>query len=158
MKINLNLQVKLLVVILFSGIHAFSQKKTDSLEYVYNYPFKEGYIKYKQKGSVHNPIPFASIYSKTNDVFALTDGKVERIFRIQDEDYVLIRNSDTTFQYGHLDSAVVTKGDIVRRGDLIGKAIRDADHNRYELIFGMAVGTKNMLYYDYAKFIKQYNK
>src|SRR5689334_3443651 len=123
MKINMNLQIKLLVAILFLSINAFSQKKTDSLEYVHKYPFKEGYIVYKQKGTIHNPIPFAYIYSKTNDVFALTGGKVESIFRLGDEDCVLVRNGDTTFQYSHLDSSIVKKGDTIRRGQLVGKAI-----------------------------------
>jgi hypothetical protein len=157
MKIILNLQVKLLIAISFFSINAFSQKKTDSLEYVYKYPFTEGYIIYKEKGTIHNPVPFVYIHSQANDVFALAEGKVERIFRIEDNDLVLIRKGDTTFQYSNLDSAIVTVGNTVRRGDLIGKAVKETD-NRYELCFGMIVGTRKMYYPDYAGFLKKYNK
>lgn len=158
MKINLNLQVKLLVAILFFSIHAFSQKKADSVQYVYNSPFKEGYIIYKEKGTSHSPIPFVYIYSKANDVFALAEGKVERIFRLEDEDIVLIRKGDTTFQYSNLDTSVVEVGNTVRKGDLIGKAVKESDKGRYELVFGMSVGTTKMYYPDYANFLKKYNK
>ena len=157
MKIILNLQVKLLVAFLFISVNSFSQKKNDSVQYVYKYPFKEGYIIYKEKGTIHNPVPFVYIYSKANEVFALAEGKVERIFRIEDNDLVLIRKGDTTFQYSNLDSAIVTVGNTVRRGDLIGKAV-EAGNDRYELIFGMVVGTRKMYYPDYAKFLKKYNK
>lgn len=158
MKIYMSLQIKLLVAILFISLHSFSQKKIDSVQYVYKYPFKEGYIKYKEKGAMHNPIPFVYIYSKENDVFALAAGKVERIFRIEDEDLVMIRKGDTTFQYSNLDTAIVKVGNTVRKGELIGKVKKDDDQNRYELIFGMVAGMKRMVYPDYANFLNKYNK
>jgi hypothetical protein len=156
MKIIMNLQIKLLVAILFISVNSFAQKKADSVEYVYKYPFKEGYI-YNKKDASHQPIPFVFIYSKANDVFALAEGKVERVFRIEEEDLVLIRKGDTTFQYSNLDSTVVMVGNTVQKGELIGKVKKNIDYDRYELIFGMVVGTKKMVYPDYAKFLKKYN-
>ena len=157
MKIIMSLQIKLLIAILFISIHSFSQKKADSVEYVYKYPFKEGYIIYEGKSTSQQPIPFVSIYSKANDVFALAEGKVERVFRLVDEDLVLIRKGDTTFQYSNLDSTNVQVGKTVRKGDLIGKVKKDADQRRYELVFGVVAGTRRMVSPDYAKFLKKYN-
>ena len=152
----MNLQINLLVSILFISANSFAQKKADSVDYVYNCPFKEGYIYNKQDAS-HKSIPFIFIYSKANDVFSMAEGKVERIFRIEEEDLVLIRTGDTTFQYSNLDSTVVTVGNTVQKGELIGKVKKNVDYDRYELIFGLVVGTKKMVYPDYAKFLKKYN-
>jgi peptidase M23-like protein len=153
----MNLQIKLLVAILFISANSFAQKKAaDSVDYIYKYPFAEGYI-YNKKDASHKSIPFIFIYSKANDVFSLAEGKVERVFRIEEEDLVLIRKGDTTFQYSNLDSTVVTVGNTVQKGELIGKVKKNIDYDRYELIFGMVVGTKKMVYPDYAKFLKNYN-
>lgn len=158
MKIVMKLQVKLLVALLFISVTSFSQVKKDSVEHVYNSPFKEGYIVYKAKGSADHSIPFVNIYSKANDVFALAEGKVERIFRLVDEDLIMVRKGDTTFQYSNIDSAVVKVGDNIQKGDLIGKAMKNTENNRYELVFGVAVGTKRMIYTDYAGFLRKYNQ
>lgn len=152
----MNLQIKFFIAILFISVNSFAQKKADSVEYVYKYPFKEGYI-YNKKDASHRPIPFVFIYSKANDIFALAEGKVESIFRLEDEDLVLIRKGDTTFQYSNLDSAVVKVGTTVQKGELIGTVRKNIDYDRYELIFGLVVGTKKMVYPDYAKFLKNYN-
>jgi hypothetical protein len=158
MKILMSLQIKVFVAVLFISLHAFSQKRTDSIEQVHNSPVKNGYIYYKAKNTLHQSIPFVNIYSKENDAFAVAEGKVERIFRMQDEDHVLIRTGDSTFQYSHLDSAVVKTGNIVRKGDLIGKVKKDEPNDRYELVFGLVVGTRKMVYSDYSGFLRKYNK
>lgn len=152
----MNLQIKFFVAIIFISVNSFAQKKADSVEYVYKYPFKEGCI-YNKKDASHQSIPFVFIYSKVNDVFALAEGKVESIFRIEEEDLVLIRKGDTTFQYSNLDSAIVKVGNTVQKGELIGTVKKNIDYDRYELIFGLVVGTKKMVYPDYAKFLKKYN-
>lgn len=157
MKIIMSLQIKLLATILVISLNSFAQK-VDSVEYVYKYPFKEGYIIHKGKGPSQKPIPFVSIYSKANDVFAMADGKVESIFRIVDEDFVMIRKGDTTFQYSNLDSTIVQVGKTVRKGALIGKVKKDADQDRYELVLGMAAGTQRVVYPDYANLLKKYSK
>jgi hypothetical protein len=155
--------VILAVTILLLNVNSFSQTKNDTVEYIYKHPVKEGYIYFhnENSGRLVDPVPYVFIYSKESDVFAFMEGKVLKTFKMGDErehDHVIIKNKDTAVVYGNLSSIYKKVGDTVYRGELIGKMKKDIEgvHDRYELIFGIVVGLKSMIYTQYIEFFQKY--
>lgn len=153
----------MVATILLLNVNSFSQTKNDMVAFIYKRPVKEGYIYVYTPGpgSLTDPVPYVFIYSKESDVFALMEGKVLRTFKMVDEgdhDHVIIKNKDTSVVYGNLSPIYKKVGDTVYRGELIGKMKKDIEgvHDRYELIFGIMVGLKGMIYTEYIKFFKGY--
>jgi hypothetical protein len=144
--------------ILLINLTSFSQKNKDTVAHIYKYPVKEGYIYfYKENlGTIQDPAPFVSIYSKENDVVALMEGRVKRIFNVEGDDNVMIIKGDTGIVYGNMDSIYKKVGDTIHKGDLIGKIKKDVTYERYELVFGIIIGKKSMVYPEYINFLKQY--
>jgi murein DD-endopeptidase MepM/ murein hydrolase activator NlpD len=144
----MNLQIKLLVTILFISLNSFSQKSRDTAMKIYKYPVKEGVI-YKFEnppaGRLINIGSGVDIYSKESEVFAFMQGKISRVFSIDDYDYVLIRNKDTSVVYGNMDTVLKKAGDTVYKGELIGKLKKDADQDEYELSFDIMKGVKGLI-------------
>jgi hypothetical protein len=150
------------VVFILVGINSFSQKSNDTI-FVHKYPVKEGYIRpYKvEPGRIICPSGIKCIYSKESDVFAMMEGEVRRIFKvdsIDDVEYVIIMNKRTCIVYGNLGAVFIKKGDIVRKGELIGKIKENVPNKGYELDFTTLIGNKTLLYKDYIKFFRKYNK
>jgi hypothetical protein len=152
-----------LIFMLLLGVNSFSQKNNDTVAYVNKYPVKEGYIYYyiENEGRLVDPVPYVFIYSKENDVFAFMEGMVLRTFKMWDEgddDCVIIKNKDTTIVYGNLDTIYKKVGDTVYRGEQVGKMKKDIEvtYDRYELVFGIMIGLRGMIYPQYIDFFKKY--
>lgn len=140
------------------SLNSFSQKSKDTVAHFSKYPVKEGYIYYpKNEYPGHNePASSVSIYSKENEVIALMEGRVKRIFNLEGADFVVINKVDTAVVYGNMDNVFKKVGDPVHKGDLIGKIKMDADYERYELVFCILIGKKSMLFPEYIKFLKKF--
>jgi murein DD-endopeptidase MepM/ murein hydrolase activator NlpD len=155
------MQLKLLVALFFISLNSFSQKRSDSIEFVYKYPFRVGYIYHynPEEGRIICPSGIESIYSKESDVFALMEGKVRRIFNTDstiDSDNLLVVNKDTCVVYGNIATLFKKVGDIVYKGELIGKVGKDNTSDRYELVFCILINNKPPK--NYADFLRKYNK
>jgi hypothetical protein len=148
----------MLLPILLITLTSFSQKNKDTVAHIYKYPVKEGYIYFykENSGTIQDPAPFVSIYSKESDVVALMGGRVKRTFNVEGDDYVMIIKGDTGTVYGNMDSIYKKVGDTIHKGDLIGKIKKDVTYERYELVFGIIIGKKSMVYPEYINFLKQY--
>ena len=143
---------------LLISVNSFSQESKDTVAYISNYPVKEGYIYYykDELPGYNDPAPYVFIFSKEDDVVALMEGQVKRIFNIEGSDCVLIKSGDTSIVYGNMDSVYKKVGDTIHKRDLIGKIKKDVTYERYELIFSITIGKKSMLYPEYINFLKQY--
>lgn len=157
-KYEFRFKTVMLLLFLLISLNSFSQKSKDTVAHIYKYPVKEGYI-YCHKDelpSYKDPAPFVSIYSKENNVVALMEGRVKRIFNLEGADFVLINKGDTVIVYGNMDSVFKKVGDTIHKGELIGKIKKDDTQERYELVFEILIGKKSMLYPEYINFLKQY--
>jgi hypothetical protein len=157
-KYKFHFKTVMLLPILLITLTSFSQKNKDTVAHIYKYPFKEGYIYfYKENmGTIQDPAPFVSIYSKESDVVSLMEGRVKRTFNVEGDDYVMIIKGDTGIVYGNMNSIYKKVGDTIHKGDLIGKVKKDVTYERYELVFGIIIGKKSMVYPEYVNFLKQY--
>lgn len=68
----------------------------------------------------------------------------------------MINKGDTGVVYGNMNCIYKKVGDTVHKGDLIGKIKKNVTYERYELIFGIIIGKKSMLYPEYIGFLKRY--
>lgn len=153
----------LVMVILLCYVDSFSQTKNDTVAYIYKHPVKEGYIYFYNEisGSLADPVPYVFIYSKESEVFAIMEGTVLKTFKMGDEgedDHVIIKNKDTAVVYGNMSPIYKKVGETVYRGELIGKMKKDIEgvQDRYELIFGIMIGLKSMIYTQYIEFFQKY--
>ena len=155
-KYKFRFRTVMLFPLLLLSVISFSQENKDTVAHIYKYPVKEWYI-YKFKDELPGyKEPDVSIYSIENDVFALMEGKVVKIFNVDEVDNVLIKKGDTCVVYGNMDSIYKKVGDIVYKGELIGKIKKDVAYEQYQLIFDIIIGKKSMLYPEYINFLKQH--
>ena len=157
-KYKFHFKIAMFLLVLLINLNSFSQKSKDTVAHIYKYPVKEGYIYYYEDElpSFKEPAPLVSIYSKENEVVALIGGRVKRIFNVDGDDFIMIIKGDTGTVYGNMDSIFKKVGDTIHKGDLIGKIKKDVTYERYELVFGITIGKKSMVYPEYINFLKQY--
>ena len=69
---------------------------------------------------------------KSNDssVYAVVEGKVKTIAKIEGMKVVIIENENKFYTYSNLGSTVLKTGDIVKANQLIGFALKDLDGDR----------------------------
>lgn len=146
-----------LLLLISVSVTAYAQGKNDSVAHISNYPVKEGYIYlWKDKpGTYADPATFVCIFSKDSNVFAVKEGKVQKIFTSDEFDSILITSRDTTLLYGNIDKFYKKAGDTIHKGDLIGTIKKDTIDNKYELYFKIAVGRKNVFYEDQIRFLQR---
>lgn len=152
-----------LVIIILSlfRVNSFAKSK-DSVVYGDRYPVKKGYIYpfNPPPGRLVDPSGIEHIYSKEDDVFALMEGKMTRIFKLDStdkEEHVVIVNRDTVVAYGNLVTIYKKVGDTVHRGELIGKIGKGIHADRYLLYFCIVVRFKTMMGRELIEFLKRYN-
>lgn len=156
----MNCRIKLLVAVLLISIYSYSQKSKDTAFRIHKYPVKEGYILFlnEQPGRLITYTSGVGIYSKESDVFAFMDGKVVKIFRVDDMDNVLVRKGDTVIVYGNMKIVNKKVGDSVSKTEFLGKLKRDDENDRYELLFDFFVNSRSLIYPYKFDFLYSYYK
>jgi hypothetical protein len=88
-----------------------------------------------------------TIRANNSDVFSLVDGQVSAVFIIDNKTAIVTRSSDSNFySYTNLDTTYFSKGDIIKKGWILGKASESTDKHMYEI---------EMLIRDKNRFINQ---
>jgi hypothetical protein len=82
------------------------------------------------------------VSSNNRNVFSLVNGQVKAVFRIDNESAIIIRASDSNFySYTNLDTTYFSKGEVVKKGCVLGQASENTDKHFFEI--EVSIGNKN---------------
>jgi len=128
-----------LLFLLFYNV-AWSQKE-DTIDLPTLHPIRFGYVlknDIERRGLNGCPSPGLTIYSNTllNDsVFSLSEGIVIYVGNIDDEYMCVIkRNDGKSFAYSGLESAVIRKGDKIKKQQYLGEMTQAEDVKQLRLV------------------------
>lgn len=150
------LRIVIVLLLMVIGVESFSQRRYDTVLHVSNYPVKNGYVCVFNPGSrIICPGNTISIFSKDSCVFAVMEGKLKKIFNVEETENVLACRGETFVLYGNMDKIYKNVGDTIHKGELIGTIRRDTTDNRYELYFQIESRRKSLVYADQIKFLRR---
>ena len=76
------------------------------------------------------PMDYVRFKSNDSSVYAVIEGKVKTIAKIEGMKVVIIENENKFYTYSNLGSTVLKTGDIVKANQFIGFALKDLDGDR----------------------------
>jgi hypothetical protein len=145
---------------------SYSQSNVDSQLVIVNVPVKQGFINiYKEEIDTYSdPSNVVSIFSKSDSVYGIESGVVVRAFNNGINFAVIIKDiKGTYFTYDNLFNVICSRGEYVKRGDLIGKIQKNdietpTQLNYFELRLKMNTDQNEFKYEEILSYFKNLYK
>ncbi len=120
----------------------------DSIIIVERYPVKSGYIKlaYDNYSSYHDFADYVDIVAYSDTALVMYDSKVTDLFSIDSSLFVIMSvGKKRSVVYGNLSSINVAKGDVIKKGQMIG-FIQPDTNAKFSLLIKLMDGSNEVSY------------